>query len=171
MIPTWVNGQLVPVEKLLVHQRGLRHLAVSVFVMQGDKTLLQRRALGKYHTPGLWTNTCCTHPFWDETPAACAARRLSEELGITGLDLRQTGETEYRAEVGKGMVEHEVVKIFAAEAPKDFVMVPNPAEVMDTMWLDLAELDHQVRAQPARFTPWLQIYLNAGWGQAALSQR
>ena len=57
MIPAWVNGTLTQVEKLEVHQRGLRHKAVSVFVMRGREVLLQRRAMGKYHTPGLWANT------------------------------------------------------------------------------------------------------------------
>lgn len=169
MIPTWVNGQLQPMEKLAVHRAGLRHMAVSVFVMRGAQTLLQRRALGKYHTPGLWANTCCTHPFWGEDPAQCAARRLQQELGITGLDLRQTGQTEYRADVGNGMVEHEVVQIFAAEAPADLTITACPAEVMEVHWIDLPELEQQVQADPARFTPWLQIYLAAGWGQKALT--
>ena len=79
-IPTWVDGQLQPVEKMQAHLQGLRHKAVSVFVMQGSKTLLQRRALKKYHTPGLWTNACCTHPNWNETGLNCAVRRLNEEL-------------------------------------------------------------------------------------------
>lgn len=165
MIPAWVNGVLQPIEKLEVHQRGLKHLAVSVFVMQGDKTLLQRRAMGKYHTPGLWTNTCCTHPFWDEDPALCAARRLREELGISGLDLRRTGGTEYRAEVGNGLIEHEVVEIFAAEASQDFALAPNPDEVMDTSWITLPDLEDEVKADPLSFTPWMRIYLAAGWGE------
>ena len=167
MIPAWVNGTLQPVEKLDVHRRGLKHLAVSVFVMQGDRTLLQRRALGKYHTPGLWTNSCCTHPYWDETAQDCAARRLQQELGISGLDLRRSGSTEYRAEVGNGLIEHEVVKIFAAEAPPDFMLHPNPDEVMDTAWVSLTDLDAQVQADPGRFTPWMRIYLAEGWGQLA----
>ena len=62
LIPAWVNEALTPVEKLEVHQRGLRHKAVSVFVMRNNETLIQRRALEKYHTPGLWANACCTHP-------------------------------------------------------------------------------------------------------------
>ena len=170
MIPAWVNGRLEPTEKLSVHQRGLRHMAVSVFVMQGERTLLQRRALGKYHTPGLWANTCCTHPFWDEPPLVCAIRRLQDELGITGLNLRHTGRMEYRAEVGQGMIEHEVVEIFAAEAPADFTIFPTPAEVMETQWITLPDLDLQLHADPARFTPWLRIYLEAGWGRAAIHQ-
>ncbi|MFY9241096.1 MAG: NUDIX domain-containing protein, partial [Roseovarius sp.] len=82
MIPAWVGDTLVPVEKLEVHERGLRHKAVSVFVVSGDDVLIQRRALGKYHTPGLWANTCCTHPNWDEKSLDCAARRMEEELGV-----------------------------------------------------------------------------------------
>ena len=76
MVPAWVNGVLTPVEKLEVHERGLKHKAVSVFVLDGENVLIQRRALEKYHTPGLWANTCCTHPLWNEKPAECAVRRL-----------------------------------------------------------------------------------------------
>ena len=108
-IPAWVNGVLTPVEKLEVHRRGLRHKAVSVFLTCGGEILLQRRALGKYHTPGLWANTCCTHPLWDETPAACARRRLREELGLAGLDPAFRHRLEYRADVGGGLTEHELV--------------------------------------------------------------
>ena len=85
LIPAWVDGRRVPVGKLEVHQRGLRHKAVSVFVLDGTRVLIQKRAAGKYHTPGLWANTCCTHPLWEEDAAFCAVRRLREELGITGL--------------------------------------------------------------------------------------
>ncbi len=85
LIPAWKDGVLVPVEKLEVHRSGLRHKAVSVFVMQGDQVLIQRRALSKYHTPGLWANTCCTHPLWDEAPADCAIRRLREEMGFRNV--------------------------------------------------------------------------------------
>ena len=81
-IPAWIDGQLQPVDKIEAHERGLRHKAVSVFVMHGGALLLQRRALGKYHTPGLWANTCCTHPHWGEATVDCAVRRLREELGI-----------------------------------------------------------------------------------------
>ena len=116
MIPAWVNDRLTPVGKLEVHQRGLKHKAVSVFVTDGRAVLIQRRALGKYHTPGLWANTCCTHPRWDEDAAACAVRRLAEELGITGLFPAYADRVEYRADVGGGLIEHEVVEIFTAEA-------------------------------------------------------
>ena len=159
LVPAWVDGVLTPVDKLEVHQRGLKHLAVSVFVMEGARVLIQRRALGKYHTPGLWANTCCTHPRWGEEPAACALRRLHEELGITGLVPVPAGRVEYRADVGNGLTEHEVVDIFLAEADADLPVAPNPAEVSETRWISLAELTLETRRTPDRFTPWLRIYL------------
>lgn len=159
MIPAWVGGSLVPVEKLEVHQRGLRHKAISVFVMRGNETLIQRRALGKYHTPGLWANACCTHPFWDEPALACARRRLEEELGITGLRLDHRDQVEYRADVGGGLTEHELVEVFIAEAPADLRITPNPAEVMATRWINLPDLVALSVQDSQSFTPWLRIYL------------
>lgn len=167
MIPAWVNGALVPVEKLEVHQRGLRHPAISVFVMNGSRTLLQRRALGKYHTPGLWANTCCTHPRWGEDPADCASRRLTEELGITGLALQRAGSIEYRAELGRGLVEHEVVDLFVADAAESLAITPDPDEVEATAWVALADLARGIKDDPSRYTPWLRIYLAEGWGRVA----
>ncbi len=160
LIPAWVDGRLTPVDKLEAHLKGLRHKAISVFVMDGDKVLIQRRALGKYHTPGLWANTCCTHPNWDESPAECAVRRLDEELGITGLYPVHRDRVEYRADVGGGMIEHEVVDIFLADATSDLVVNPNPEEVMETRWIDLFELTAETRRSPDRFTPWLRIYMD-----------
>ena len=162
MVPAFVDGTLSPVEKLEAHQRGLRHLAVSVFVMAGDKTLLQRRAMGKYHTPGLWTNSCCTHPRWGEAAADCAQRRLREELGITGLTLTSAGRIEYRADVGNDLTEHELVDVFRAEATEALPLALNPAEVMQARWVTMADLAAEIQADPARFTPWLRIYLDAG---------
>ena len=159
LIPAWVDGTLTPVEKLSVHQHGLRHLAVSVFVIRDGAILIQQRALSKYHTPGLWANTCCTHPIWGEDAQVCANRRLQEELGITGLDLSHRGQVEYRADVGNGMTEHEVVEVFLAHATPAMPLAPNPAEVMDTRWLTPDALAAEIQAQPERYTPWLRIYL------------
>lgn len=159
LIPAWVDGRLQPLGKLEVHQRGLRHKAVSVFVVDGTRVLIQKRAAGKYHTPGLWANTCCTHPRWDEEAATCAIRRLREELGITGLYPSYAGRVEYRADVGQGLIEHELVDIFVAEATADLVVRPNPSEVEEVRWVDLYDLKAEVLRQPDRFTPWLRIYL------------
>lgn len=160
MIPAFVDGTLTPVEKLEVHRKGLRHLAVSVFVLRQGRILLQQRAAGKYHTPGLWTNTCCTHPHWDEAPGVCAARRLEEELGLRGLPLQRAGGVEYRADVMGGLTEHEVVDIFTAEAPAGVEPVPNPDEVQATAWVGMEDLLADVAARPDRYTPWLRIYLD-----------
>ena len=160
MIPSWIDGALMPVEKLQAHRLGLRHKAISVFVMREGAILLQRRALGKYHTPGLWANTCCTHPHWDEDPQHCATRRLDEELGVTGLTLEHRGQVEYRADVGGGLIEHEVVEVFLAEAPQDMPLAPNPEEVLDTRWITPGDLAREIAANPQHFTPWLRIYLS-----------
>jgi isopentenyl-diphosphate Delta-isomerase len=160
LIPAWVDDRLQPMDKLEVHRRGLRHPAVSVFVLSGRRVLIQQRALTKYHTPGLWANTCCTHPHWGEDPAACAIRRLGEELGIRGLSVAGAGQVEYRAEVGGGLTEHEVVDVFTAEAPAGLRIDPDPAEVAATRWVDLYDLAAETRRWPERFTPWLRIYLS-----------
>lgn len=159
LIPAWVDGALTPVDKLDVHVRGLRHKAVSVFLLRGNQVLLQRRALSKYHTPGLWANTCCTHPHWNESPRACAMRRLREELGISAVPLSHRDTVEYRADVGGNMIEHEVVDIFIGELPRGRSITPNPDEVMDTIWRPLPDLAADIAAGPDTFTPWLAIYL------------
>lgn len=147
------------VGKLDVHQRGLRHKAVSVFVMDGTKTLIQRRALSKYHTPGLWANACCTHPDWDESAQDCATRRLGEELGISGLQLEHRGQIEYRADVGGGLTEHEVVDLFVARAGPNLKTTLDPSEVAEITWIDIDDLSAEAIRRPERFTPWLRIYL------------
>lgn len=159
MIPAFVDGRLEPVEKLEVHRRGLRHPAISVFVTRNGAILLQQRALTKYHTPGLWANTCCTHPHWGEAAPDCAARRLDEELGLGGLALRPAGVVEYRADVAGGLTEHEVVDIFTAEALAGIEPVANPDEVAATAWMTLPELRRQIAAHPEQYTPWLRIYV------------
>lgn len=159
MIPAWVNGVLTPIEKLAAHERGLKHKAVSVFVMNQGRVLIQQRAMHKYHTPGQWANTCCTHPEWDESDVDCAVRRLDDELGITGLYPSYKDTIEYRADVGNGLIEHEVVAVFVAEAEADLTIAPNPDEVMATRWIDVFDLTTEVQHHPEKFTPWLRIYL------------
>ena len=158
-IPAWVDGVLTPVEKIRVHVEGLRHKAVSVFVMSGNKILIQRRAMVKYHTPGMWANTCCTHPHWDEDPLDCAVRRLEEEMGITGLQLSYRGQIEYRANVSSSMLEHELVDVFVTEARMDLPLKLNPQEVLEAIWIDRDDLYAETQRRPERFTPWLRIYL------------
>jgi isopentenyl-diphosphate delta-isomerase len=84
---------------------------------------------------------------------------LREELGIEGLTLGHRDRVEYRADVGGGLIEHELVDIYVANVARRITPVPDPGEVMETGWVPMAELVAQVDAQPARFTPWLRIYL------------
>ena len=160
MIPAWIGENLTPVEKLEVHKRGLRHKAVSVFILHDRKILLQQRALGKYHTPGLWANTCCTHPDWGEDPLACAVRRLDQELGIKGLIPEHRHQLEYRAEVGNGLTEHEVVDVFLSTTDTLPNVDPNPDEVIDTQWISYDDLQDALQRYPEKFTPWLRIYMS-----------
>ncbi|QGX97778.1 isopentenyl-diphosphate Delta-isomerase [Roseovarius faecimaris] len=159
LIPAWIGGDLVAVEKLDVHERGLKHKAVSVFVLSGTKVLIQQRAMGKYHTPGLWANTCCTHPHWGERAEDCAVRRLQEELGLTVPRLSYRDQVEYRANVGGGLTEHELVDVFVSHVADPVTVSPNPDEVMDTAWVEMEELRRHILDAPARYTPWLKIYM------------
>ena len=162
MIPAWEKGNLTPIEKLEVHKRGLRHKAISVFIISGSETLIQKRALTKYHTPGLWANACCTHPFWKEKPIDCAQRRISEELGIhTKLNLIYRDQIEYRAEVGNGLIEHELVDIFTLNiGQKNEIEIHlNLSEVIKTRWVEFDILVEEIEKNATLFTPWLRIYL------------
>lgn len=159
MIPAYVDNVLTPVEKLEVHERGLKHLAISVFLISGDKILMQRRALSKYHTPGLWANTCCTHPHWDESTSTAAVRRLDDELGITGVSLTKRDTVEYRADVPPNLIEHEIADIFVGHCDADHLIAPNPNEAMDIKWMSLQELRAEISNNPQSFTPWLKIYM------------
>ena len=159
LIPAWVDGELCAVDKLDAHVRGLLHKAVSVFVLGPEGILLQQRASGKYHTPGLWANTCCTHPHWDESAEICAVRRLEEELGITGLTPVWRQQVEYRADVGGDMIEHEVVDIFVIEVATPPQITPNPDEVQAVRWVPRATLEAELAQNPDAFTPWLHIYM------------
>ena len=111
-ILAWENEKLKEFNKLEVHERGLRHPAISVFLFCKDEILLQRRALGKYHTAGLWANTCCSHPNPGETTKSCSERRLNEELGIRDIKVEFHKTIEYKADVGNNLIENEVVDVF-----------------------------------------------------------
>ena len=157
-IPAWQNGTLQPVEKLEVHKLGLRHKAVSVFVFFQGQLLIQQRAMSKYHSPGLWANTCCTHPEWDEDDLACAHRRLEDELGMRDMTLVSAGELEYRAHVGNDLIEHEVVQTFVAVCEHEPSITPNPDEVMAYNWVDPITLERLIATAPDQHTEWLKIY-------------
>jgi isopentenyl-diphosphate delta-isomerase len=143
--------------KLAAHQQGLRHRAISVCVLdRAGRMLLQRRATSKYHSGGLWTNACCTHPRAGETVEAAARRRLKEELGVD-CDLRFLARTHYRADVGNGLIEDEVVHLFVGAY--DGPVTPDPDEVAGFDWVTQAELRTKIAADPERYTYWFRHYM------------
>lgn len=161
------DGLLFPIEKLKAHEDGALHLAVSIFVFCGPNLLIQKRAANKYHCGGLWANTCCTHPHWNEAPEASARRRLYEELGLT-LDLVPAQVVEYCAEVSNNLIEHERVQVFRADVPnQNLAFDLAPEEVSDVRWVDVRDLKADALANPQLYAPWLKIYL-ARWSELGL---
>ncbi len=161
MIPAIADdGSFYPIEKMEAHELGLLHLAISVFVFNPKgELLIQQRAKDKYHCGGQWANTCCSHPYWGESVADCAHRRLREELGV-GLPLNPIGTVTYRADVGNGLTEHERVHMFTATAqPNDWVPRPNPDEVADVRWVSMEWLSDTLANNPETLTPWFRIYI------------
>ena len=161
IILAWSNGKLEEFTKLEVHEKGLRHPAISVFIFCRDEVLLQRRALDKYHTPGLWTNACCSHPYPGETTKSCSERRLSEEMGIENVNINFYKTIEYRAKVGNNLIENEVVDVFFGFVDKKNILniKPNPKEVMDTKWISAVSLKKDIELHTEIYTPWLKIYI------------
>jgi isopentenyl-diphosphate delta-isomerase len=143
--------------KLEVHADGSLHRAFSVFVINGrGEILLQRRADGKYHSGGLWTNTCCGHPRPGEPVHAAARRRLREEMGFD-CALRPLGTFLYRADVGGGLLEHELDHLYLGEHAAD--PHPDPAEVSEWRWADPRAALAAAQASPGEFTPWFPLAL------------
>ncbi|KPJ94628.1 MAG: isopentenyl-diphosphate delta-isomerase [Gemmatimonas sp. SG8_17] len=144
-------------EKLAAHRSGALHRAFSTFVTnRSGQLLLQRRAATKYHSPRLWSNTCCGHPRPGESIEAAAHRRLREEMGFD-CSLTVSFSFTYRAELGGGMVEHEIDHVLVGQFNGD--PVANPEEVEAWRWIDKAELAAEIAAHPHRYTAWLGIAL------------
>jgi len=144
--------------KLAAHQDGKLHRAVSVFVFDGnDRLLIQRRAEVKYHSGGLWSNTCCTHPGPGKSPAEAAAQRLEEEMGFS-CEVHPVGSFIYRAEFENGLVEYEYDHVFSgrfAGEPR-----PDPAEVCDWRWASLQELTRDRQDRSKDYTAWFWLALD-----------
>ena len=145
-------------EKLRAHQQGALHRAFSVLVFnQRGELLLQRRAAEKYHSAGLWTNTCCGHPRPGEDTLSAARRRLREEMGFE-CELAPLFEVRYRAEVGAGLVENEFDHVFVGRW--DGPPLPNPEEVQAWRWVDVDGLRREVRRDERSYTRWFPLLLD-----------
>lgn len=145
-------------DKLEAHRRGLRHRAFSAFVFDAHgRLILQRRAAGKYHGAGLWTNTCCSHPRPGETPRAAGERRLPEEMGFA-CALEPAFAFLYRAEVGSGLVENEYDHVLIGR--HDGAAAPDPAEVAEWRAVAASALLLDAAREPARYTVWFRLALS-----------
>lgn len=148
------DGRLSIMEKIKVHCLGVLHSAVSVFIFNDrNELLLQKRAASKYHSPGKWTNTCCTHPSPEETPISSAQRRLREEMGLVAV-LTEVFTFSYKADVDNGLIENEFDHVFLGISNQK--PSPNPAEVSDWSWVTIEELKQELIGHPERYSAWLQ---------------
>ncbi|MEW2318476.1 isopentenyl-diphosphate Delta-isomerase [Streptomyces bauhiniae] len=147
-------------EKLAAHQPpGQLHRAFSVFLFdERGRMLLQQRALGKYHSPGVWSNTCCGHPYPGEAPFAAAARRTHEELGVSPSLLAQAGTVRYNhPDPASGLVEQEYNHLFVGLVQQ--TLAPDPEEVGGTAFVTAAELAERHAREP--FSAWFMTVLDA----------
>lgn len=155
-----VNEQDEPVgtmEKMETHRRALLHRAFSVFLFNSKgEMLLQRRALNKYHSGGLWTNACCSHPYPDEMPAAAAKRRLMEELGFV-TELQPAFTFIYKAALDNELTEYEYDHVFVGQYDGQIVL--NEDEVGDYCYRSLDDLNAHVAKFPSQYTAWFKIAL------------
>jgi isopentenyl-diphosphate delta-isomerase len=152
------DGSVYPVEKLAAHVRDLPHLAVSVFIINGRHMLLQQRAEGKYHSGGFWANACCSHPLWQETPEACAHRRLMDEMNLD-LPLTQFGTIRYRAQVGD-LIENELTHCFYGRLERERSLPAfNPDEVMATEWRSIDDIMQDMACGGRDYAAWFRIYM------------
>jgi len=148
-------------EKMEAHVKAALHRAISVFIFNSKgEWLLQRRAIEKYHSRGLWTNTSCTHPAPGETSLEAAHRRLHEEMGLKA-ELREVFSFKYIQELENNLTEHEYDHVFVGYS--DELPVPNPDEAMDYKYISYQDLLQEVAESPEKFTAWFKmIYERVG---------
>jgi isopentenyl-diphosphate delta-isomerase len=148
--------------KLDAHRRGLKHRAISALIKNAaGEFLLHRRNFAKYHSGGLWTNACCSHPAPGESAADAAKRRLFQEMGIT-CALEPMFVFDYRADVPGGLIEHEIVHVFGGR--HDGAVKPDPDEVSEWKWIGFDELVADMQARPEAYTVWFRRYVAARGG-------
>lgn len=159
------KGQM---DKMEAHEKGLLHRAFSVFIFNSKlELLLQQRAMSKYHSRGLWTNTCCSHPRIGESNMQAAKRRLMEEMGMD-CELNYLFKFAYRATFENGLTEHEIDHVFFGMSDK--LPVINREEVEAFKYVDLDTLAQDIALNPDAYTPWLRICLNEVIAHASTAQ-
>lgn len=144
-------------EKYQAHREGRLHRAFSVFIFnEQQELLLQRRALHKYHSAGLWTNTCCSHPRPNETVLAAANRRLHEEMGMS-CNLKIKTHFIYKTSFDNGLTEHELDYVLVGQS--NTIPIINRDEVESYKWQSLRDIKKDILANPHQYTSWFKIAL------------
>ena len=143
------------IEKMEAHQKALLHRAFSVFIFNTKgEMLLQQRALDKYHSGGLWTNACCSHPYNGQETQAAAEKRLQEEMGFTTV-LTKVFDFIYKAPFDNGLTEHEFDHVFTGTY--DGAIVPDKSEVEDFCFMSMEDIKESLRLHPQKYTVWFKI--------------
>ena len=142
-------------EKLEAHQKGLLHRAFSVFIINSKgEMLLQKRASSKYHSPDLWTNACCSHPYPGEETLKAAQRRLQEEMGFT-CQLKEIEAFTYKTTFNNGLIEHEFDHVILGKYDGEIIL--NPEEVSEYKWISIPDLEELLAIEEKDFTFWFLI--------------
>lgn len=149
------DTQLGVMEKMEAHEKGALHRAFSIFIFNSkQELLLQQRALSKYHSAGLWTNTCCSHPRPSETNLEAANRRLMEEMGMK-VSLSHKTSFIYKALFDNDLTEHEYDHIFVGHS--DDKPIINREEVENYEWRSIEKIKDELRVHPEKYTVWFKI--------------
>ena len=149
------DQQLGIMEKMAAHIVPRLHRAFSVFIFNSKgELLLQQRAFSKYHSPGLWTNTCCSHPRNGEMVGKAAERRLLEEMGLR-CEMKEIFTFTYKAPVGLGLIEHEFDHVFFGQCDQEPII--NLEEVAAWKYMSLDDIATDMKAHPDSYTEWFKI--------------
>ena len=149
------DNQVGLMPKLEAHEKGVLHRAFSIFIFNSKyELLLQKRASSKYHSGGLWTNTCCSHPREGEDTLDAANRRLDEEMGIK-TSLRKVYNFIYKAELDNQLTEHEFDHVFYGVCDNDPIL--NKDEAEDFKWVDMETLNNDIMKNEDNYTVWFKI--------------
>lgn len=149
------DEQIGLMPKMEAHQKGVLHRAFSVFIFnKKDELMLQQRAHSKYHSPGLWTNTCCSHQREGESNIQAGKRRLQEEMGFI-TDLKDTISFIYKAPFDNGLTEYEFDHILVGKYDEDPIL--NPEEAAAFKWMNLEDVKKDMEVNPQLYTAWFKI--------------
>lgn len=142
-------------EKIEAHEKALLHRAFSVFILNDDnEIMLQQRAAHKYHSPLLWTNTCCSHQRAGETNTEAGVRRMQEEMGFS-VPLKELFSFIYKASFDNGLTEHELDHVMIGYSNQEPVI--NPEEVADWKWMGIEAVKTDMQQHPEHYTEWFKI--------------